>query len=205
MTDEALSALQGQRKRLLFAFAVLLGASVLFIRSAWDVAGVAHEAIEKTGLALILVAVLGRAWCALYIGGRKKTELVREGPYSLSRNPLYVFSIIGAAGIGAAAGSLVLSAVLAGICFFVFHWITRREEAFLAEAFGAAFARYSADVPRFFPAFGKWRDADQLMVTPRTVVRTLFESSLFFLAFPAFEAVEWLQQSRWLIVQIVLP
>lgn len=64
--------------------------------------------VEHLGLIAIMVCVLGRAWCSLYIGGRKKQEIVTCGPYSLCRNPLYVFSFIGAFGIGAQTGSLTV-------------------------------------------------------------------------------------------------
>ena len=38
--------------------------------------------VEHLGLIAIMVCVLGRAWCSLYIGGRKKQEIVTSGPYS---------------------------------------------------------------------------------------------------------------------------
>lgn len=35
-----------------------------------------HEGLEAFGLGLIVVCIVGRAWCSLYIGGRKKAEIV---------------------------------------------------------------------------------------------------------------------------------
>src|SRR5690606_40050349 len=58
---------------------------------------------------LIVVCVIGRTWSSIYIAGHKVQTLVMDGPYSISRNPLYVFSIIGAAGAGAQLGSIVLA------------------------------------------------------------------------------------------------
>lgn len=52
--------------------------------------------VEHLGLIAIMICIFGRASCSLYIGGRKKQEIVSNGPYSLCRNPLYVFSFIGA-------------------------------------------------------------------------------------------------------------
>ncbi|MBU4136284.1 MAG: isoprenylcysteine carboxylmethyltransferase family protein, partial [Alphaproteobacteria bacterium] len=39
-----------------------------------------HELLEVAGLALIAVCIVGRAWCSLYIGGRKTAEIVQRGP-----------------------------------------------------------------------------------------------------------------------------
>ena len=50
-------------------------------------------------------------WSSLYIAGRKGRELVTVGPYSTCRNPLYFFSIVGAAGMGAQSGSLTLGLI----------------------------------------------------------------------------------------------
>jgi protein-S-isoprenylcysteine O-methyltransferase Ste14 len=77
--------------------------------SRWSSGSVAHEVIEWIGIALIVFCIIGRTWTSLYIGGRKNNKLVQYGPYSISRNPLYLFTFIGAAGMGAQLGSLSLA------------------------------------------------------------------------------------------------
>lgn len=47
---------------------------------------------EVLSFVFLLVAALGRVWTSAYISGRKNHELVVNGPYSLTRNPLYFFS-----------------------------------------------------------------------------------------------------------------
>lgn len=205
MNGLALSAIQFRRKRILAGLIVLLAIAVLFVRSSWSAGDTVHETIENTGLVLILVCVLGRAWATLYIGGRKKDELVRDGPYSIVRNPLYLFSLIGVAGIGAGAGSVALAAVFVVTAYLVFRWVVMHEEAFLLKAHGAAYARYLREVPRFRPDVRLWRDTDRIVVMPKLVVRTTLEASLFFLAYPAFETIEWLQQSGILATPVLLP
>src|SRR6476620_4215864 len=95
-----------------------------------------HEALEAAGLAMIGVCVIGRAWCSLYIGGRKKAQIVDRGPYSISRNPLYVFSFVGAFGMGAQTGSVTIAVLFLLIAVGVFYLTVRQEEGWLSATFG---------------------------------------------------------------------
>jgi protein-S-isoprenylcysteine O-methyltransferase Ste14 len=164
-----------------------------------------HEGIEALGLAMIVTCIVGRAWCSLYIGGRKKSEIVDRGPYSISRNPLYLFSFMGAFGVGAQTGSIVLAFVFTALTFAVFHFTIRREEAWLSTAFGADYDDYRARTPRYGPDFGKWRDSETIEVRPRFFVTTLRDGLVFLLAVPIFESLEHLQQSGLIAVLARLP
>src|SRR5579871_3425525 len=66
------------------------------------------------GYALVIAGAFGRAYCSAFIGGRKNDVVVREGPFSVVRNPLYVFSFMAAVGIGMESGMFVMLALLAG-------------------------------------------------------------------------------------------
>ncbi|ESR26028.1 methyltransferase family protein [Lutibaculum baratangense] len=154
-----------------------------------------HEWIEYGGMLLIGVCILGRVWATLYIGGRKKTELVRHGPYSLCRNPLYLFSFLGAAGLGALFGSLIFSLVLLAGCWAVFHLVTIREERFLRSRFGQAYEEYCREVPRFLPRFAGWRDLGTVEASPRLVLVAMRDSSVFLAAVPVAEGIEYLHQA----------
>ena len=92
---KALTDLQRRRKLAISCLSVLMIGALPLIQSNAAVGMFTHEAVETAGVLLIAIAILGRAWCTLYIGGRKAQELTDSGPYSLSRNPLYVFSFIG--------------------------------------------------------------------------------------------------------------
>ena len=164
-----------------------------------------HEAVEAIGLAAMVVAIVGRAWCTLYIGGRKKAEIVDRGPYSISRNPLYVFSFIGAFGIGAQSGSLTIAAAFVAIAMLVFHFTVLREEAFLLREFGDSYARYQARTPRFWPRFSRWRDADELTIRPSLFLLTIRDGLVLLLAIPLFELIDAGQAAHWLRVVAHLP
>lgn len=164
-----------------------------------------HEALEAVGLWLIVICIVGRAWCSLYIGGRKKAEIVDRGPYSLSRNPLYVFSFMGAFGMGAQTGSIVLATVFLLIAVIVFYATVKREEVWLLANFGDVYAAYYERTPRFWPNFRLWRDEDRLEVRPAFFLLTLRDGLAFLIAIPLFEMIETAQQAGWLHAPIVLP
>lgn len=125
------------------------------------------------GLTLVGAAIVGRLWCSLYISGRKDSELITAGPYSISRNPLYFFSLLGFVGIGLATETLSFSVAFVLIFLLVYPATIRREEAFLHAKFGSAFIDYCARTPRFFPSLKAFNEPDWYVVNPRLVRRTM--------------------------------
>ncbi|MEF2551917.1 isoprenylcysteine carboxylmethyltransferase family protein [Aurantimonas sp. A2-1-M11] len=198
----ALARYQKRRRLALFALLIAAFMALLVVRSAWPEH--VHETIEVAGLALIVVGIAGRIWCTLYIGGRKASEIVSSGPYSISRNPLYVFSSIAAGGAGAATGSLVLGLVFMIGCAAAFRVVILREESYLRGIFGTDFDRYAARVPRFLPKLALYQDVRRITLDTRLVYRTLMDGLVFFLAVPFFETVEMLQTSGYLPVLLRL-
>lgn len=186
-----LGTYQQRRRAVIAVIIAFLAISLLFVRSAWE--HNVHEYIEVVGLSFIVLAIVGRMWCTLYIGGRKSAEIVRTGPYSVTRNPLYVFSTLGAIGIGAQTGSLIVALGFGVLCYVAFSIVIRTEEAFLKGTFGAPYVKYCSEVPRFFPRPSLFQDEERLSVKPDRVYRTMLDGLVFFVAYPAFEFVEYLQ------------
>jgi protein-S-isoprenylcysteine O-methyltransferase Ste14 len=186
--------MQRRRKRVMVG-GIALGLALLAVTdSSWRTDWPRMlRAIQGLGLALVLVCIIGRTWCTLYIGGQKKRGLVTTGPYSVVRNPLYVFTTLGASGAGALSGSLSIGLLCGAFAASVLVSVVRQEEQFLLAAFPDEFRAYLARVPRFWPRPSAWQDADQLIVKPNLVNRTFFEASLFLLAAPlvALRALLW--------------
>lgn len=202
-TDVDIGAVQTIRKLRLFAAIATIGTLFVFGASPWPER--IHEMIEWAGLVLILICIGGRSWCALYIGGRKNHELVMVGPYSITRNPLYLFSIVGAVGVGAQFGGLSV-AVLAGLAAAIIHFlVVRQEERVLLARHGDIYRQYVAEVPRFLPAFLRWQDVDLLEVKPRTVATTFIDACFFLASIPIAESFEYLQQLGYIRVFLRLP
>lgn len=192
-----LSRFQHLRRVAMFVLIVVAFVALLVVRSAGSQA--THDLIEAIGLGLIVAGILGRLWCTLYIGGRKASEIVDVGPYSVTRNPLYLFSSIAAAGVGAQAGSVVLAGVFFLGCALAFHVVIRREEGYLAETFGEPYRAYMQRVPRFWPSVRLFRDQKALTVATDRIYRTFTDGLVFFVAKPAFEFVEHLQNEGVLV------
>ena len=200
---DEIASVQMARKLGLLVTLATFAALFAFGGSRWSYP--VHEAMRWIGAGLIFICISGRTWCSLYIGGRKTHELVTTGPYSVSRNPLYVFSIIGAIGIGAQFGAVSV-AILAGACAWLVHiLVVRQEERLLLAEHGETYAKYLAEVPRFFPRFSLWKNVDALEVRPWTVARTYVDACIFLAAMPVAGALDLLHHLGLLRVFFRLP
>ena len=200
-----LGAVQKIRKiAVLVAILALVGLA-LVSQSVGGVDGEWHERVEAVGFVAMILSIVGRAWCSLYIGGRKKAEIVDRGPYSITRNPLYVFSYIGAFGIGAQSGSVTIGLGFVLAAMAVFYLTVKREEAFLEREFGAVYTAYKARTPRFWPRFSLWRDEEELTIRPSLFVTTIRDGLVFLLAIPIFELIDAGQAAHWLRILVHLP
>jgi protein-S-isoprenylcysteine O-methyltransferase Ste14 len=101
------------------------------------------------GAATGLIGLWLRAYAAGYL--RKQEVLTVTGPYAYTRNPLYLGSAIMAFGAGIATRSWISSGILLIYFAVVYSVVMRREERELLGHHGAAFRKYSAAVPLFFP------------------------------------------------------
>ncbi|WP_414476135.1 methyltransferase family protein [Microvirga sp. M2] len=198
----SLSHFQFFRRVVLGILIIIAFMILLFVRSAGGQER--HDLVEAIGLSLIVIGIVGRMWCTLYIGGRKSVEIVEFGPYSVTRNPLYVFSSIAAAGVGAQTGSLILTAFFFIACAGAFHVVIRREERFLEGTFGETYRIYCSRVPRFWPAPRLYRDQATLTVSTRRIYSTFGDGLIFFVAKPAFEAVEYFQDAGTIPIALLL-
>ncbi|TPI37763.1 isoprenylcysteine carboxylmethyltransferase family protein [Mesorhizobium sp. B3-1-9] len=186
-----------QHKRLIVvqAAAVLAVILLLFSKPALAEGSDGHEIVETIGFAMVLICFLGRLWSILFVGGRKNDELIMSGPFSMTRNPLYFFSTVGAAGIGLMFGSVLAAAMLGLASFLVFRFTARKEAEYLAGKFGAVYAAYADRTPRFWPNPLLYRDEAQWLFSTRAL-RNTFRDGLYFLAlFPVIEAVEYFRLS----------
>ena len=138
-----LQSFQRLRRLTLAALLALVFAVLLFGQSMFPPETAVHEAVEMIGIVLIVIGIAGRLWSTLYIGGRKSATVVSDGPYSITRNPLYVFSSIAAIGVGAQMGSITAAVGFGVACAAAFHFVILREEKYLSANLGADYTRLS--------------------------------------------------------------
>ena len=109
-----------------------------------------------------VVAALGQIVRAMTIGlryvirgGQNRRvyaeDLVTEGIYSHTRNPMYLGNLLIMVGVAIASNSWATIAVAVPLGLFMYASIVAAEEAYLQQRFGAAFSAYCRDVPRWWP------------------------------------------------------
>ncbi len=195
-----------QKKRLYVvqAGAAAVAVMVLLSDPAWEETLGVREYIEMTGLSLVLICILGRLWSILYVGSKKNIELVTSGPYSMTRNPLYFSSTVGAAGIGLMFGSVLAALALGLIAFLVFTVTASGEATFLKAKFGAQYDVYARKTPLFWPNPMRFSDVSEQEFSPMALRRTFIDGLYFLAIFPALAVVEYLHLHGYLPILVKL-
>ncbi len=149
--------------------------------------------LELFGFLLLTVAALGRLWALTYISGNKNLELVRTGPYSMMRHPLYFFSFIGFLGIGLVSQNLLVLGTV--VMFFVSYYpiAILGEEKQLAKTFGQAYLDYQALVPAIWPRWSLYRSQPQHVVNMANVIRRVGDATWFLWIFVPLRGIQVLQ------------
>jgi protein-S-isoprenylcysteine O-methyltransferase Ste14 len=99
-------------------------------------------------LALVVPGLWLRGYAAGYV--KKNRELTQTGPYAYTRNPLYLGSILIAAGFAVALSSWTVAIALAVMFLLIYVPVIASEERFLRSTF-PEFDGYCRRVPRLIP------------------------------------------------------
>ena len=111
-----------------------------------------RHAPNSLALVASLFLVLPGIWLRGYAAGyvKKNRELTQTGPYAHVRNPLYLGSILIAAGFALALLSWIVALALATMFILIYVPVIASEEHFLRATF-ADFDDYCHRVPRLIP------------------------------------------------------
>lgn len=100
------------------------------------------------GLPVSLVGLALRAWAAGCLA--KNQQLATGGPYAYMRNPLYLGTVLVAAGLVIASRSIGLALLFAGVFVLVYLPVIQLEEQHLRSLF-PQYAVYAERVPALWP------------------------------------------------------
>ena len=106
----------------------------------------------QVGLPVAVLGLLLRAWAAGHLA--KNSELATSGPFAYLRNPLYLGTLITAAGLVIAAREVWLAILFAASFLLVYLPAIELEEQHLHQIF-PSYAEYAARIHRFLP-LAKW-------------------------------------------------
>jgi protein-S-isoprenylcysteine O-methyltransferase Ste14 len=176
-------------------FGLLVLAYVLLASPPTFLGPLTADLVGLAGFFLLAVAALGRLWCLVFIAGKKNEILLAEGPYSITRNPLYLFTFLGVVGFGLAVENPWLAAVL-GVSFASYYPFTvAHEEKRLISIFGTEYSRYCARTPRWIPDFRLYQEPLSLVVYPAKIRHGILDAMWFLWAFLLWEALEAFRQA----------
>jgi len=102
------------------------------------------------GLPMSLAGLALRAWAAGCLA--KNRQLATGGPYAYTRNPLYLGTLLVAAGLAIASRSLGLGVLFAAVFLMVYLPVIQLEEQHLRTLF-PNYADYATAVPALWPRF----------------------------------------------------
>ncbi len=194
------------RTTISLVFCLFMGAFFLFGKTAWEKVPVLEEGLVLIGCVMASVGAFGRIWCSLYIAGYKNSVLVKDGPYSMTRNPLYFFSLVGAVGVGCATETLSIPLMII-LAFALFYpGIIMKEQRRLDGIFGEEYAEYRRNVPAFFPSARLFkREPATYVVNPKTFTHNIVDAFWFIWLIGIFEFSGGLHEAGIIPVFFQLP
>jgi len=110
------------------------------------------------GIPFILLGEVIRISSSGFI--HKDSTLAREGPYSFSRNPLYLGNFFLGLGFVIMASQWYLIGIFLILFYFIYDSTIKEEEKKLLKQFGGIYEDYVNRVPLFFPNVtrsGSWK------------------------------------------------
>lgn len=129
-----------QRLRVPAGF-VILGGFALLARPTW--------ALMAYSVPVVLLGMALRAWAAGHL--EKNQKLAVSGPYSYTRNPLYLGSLVVAFGFVVASGSWWLGLLFLSLFVLIYLPVMEQEAAHLSNLF-PDYEAYARRVPLLLPA-----------------------------------------------------
>jgi protein-S-isoprenylcysteine O-methyltransferase Ste14 len=115
------------------------------IPHAWVGGGIFGLAVALAVWAMVTIRKAGTQFDVY----KPTTAIAENGPYRLTRNPIYLGMFLGQVGIAIGFDNLWLLAMLAPFYFIIRYGVVAREEAYLERKFGTIYRGYLSRVRRW--------------------------------------------------------
>ncbi|MGD0077939.1 MAG: isoprenylcysteine carboxylmethyltransferase family protein [Sedimentisphaerales bacterium] len=192
-SDELLFKIARSRVMVSRIFAVLILLLAIFTMPSFKQGDLADILSDTSGLFLLTICSMGRLWALLYISGKKTHEVITDGPYSIVQHPLYLFSFIGAIGIGLASDNILVLAALVIFYLSYYPLTILSEEKTLTKKFGQTYIDYAKCTPRFLPKLSLYKSPDHFAVNANILLKNLALGMWFIWIFILFNVIQMLQ------------
>jgi protein-S-isoprenylcysteine O-methyltransferase Ste14 len=195
------------RRRDLLGLVCLVPLSVLVLFShPWASEGTLVDlATDAIGWFCLMMYLALRIWATLFAGGKKDRVLQTQGPYSITRNPLYLGSFFLALAVCGFAQSFTLLVGVAAVYLLYARGVVAAEERMLVQLFPEQYPAYQARTPRFFPRWSAFASPKKVEVNlaalQRETKRLVAGASLPIFA----ELIEKLRDAAWWPHYFTLP
>lgn len=166
---------------------------VFFSRQYWPEETLYHEIFEILGVTMIALCAIGRVYSTAFLGGLKNDVLVTQGVYSVVRNPLYFFSLIGITGIALLSNHISIMIGLPLFFAILYARLIKREQAYLHEKFGDLYLDYKQNTCSMVPNFSNYNAPETVKMHPRFLTKSVLDAVWWLAAFPVIELAEYLQ------------
>lgn len=178
-------------------FAIGLSIAVILAsRTFWKEESLSHEVFDLTGSVLVGICAIGRVYSTVFLGGFKNDQLITQGIYSVMRNPLYFFSLLGIIGIALMSNHILVMIGLPLFFLFMYMGLIKREETFLTDKFGTDYHNYKAKTYALIPNFGRYHAPEQMTVNPHFVNKAFLDAVWWLIALPLIELIEYVQSLK---------
>ncbi|MDP2653767.1 MAG: isoprenylcysteine carboxylmethyltransferase family protein [Candidatus Omnitrophota bacterium] len=117
------------------------------------------EFLDLFGFFILLLGIFFRMAARGYkkVHSRDSKALVQGGPYAVTRNPMYLGTLLIGSGLMLIGFPFWCLGIFIGAFYLRFRIQVGKEEDYLLEMFGDAYADYFRRVPRFLPRFSTLR------------------------------------------------
>lgn len=147
----------GEKAILPPTYMVIAGIAMVLLHLMFPVAGLAQAPITWLGLPFLAVGLIFFLWAGRLFQRHRTpynpyavpTRLITEGPFQLSRNPMYLGMVIAAVGVAMLLGTLSPFLVVIVLAWLLTTRFITVEEAALEDEFGEAWRAYCRRVRRW--------------------------------------------------------